>query len=59
MANRSGRATIAKETLEILERGEYVVDGKVVDIRTPLATSREKTILYTPGASDRREACWL
>lgn len=48
MANRAHRASIAAETIEILDRGTYTVDGRTVSIAEALAGCRSKTLLYTP-----------
>jgi uncharacterized protein (TIGR02452 family) len=49
MTNRSHRATIAKETLEILRRGFYVNnDGAKVDVHNSLHTAMESTVHYAP-----------
>ena len=48
--NRSGRAVTAKETLEIMERGEYQSpSGRVVRIADQLAAALKGTRLYRPG----------
>ena len=48
MANRSARAAVAKETIEICERGDYVVGERGVKIRSALTASRDQTVLYSP-----------
>jgi uncharacterized protein (TIGR02452 family) len=49
MASRSGRAAIARQTIEILERGSYALaGGEEVSIAAPLRAAREGTRHYTP-----------
>ena len=49
MMNRSSRASRAKETVEIMERGEYrSPSGRVVRIADDLASALEGTRLYRP-----------
>lgn len=50
--NRSKRASIAQETLAILESKVYEVDGSVVSIENELAECLDKTKLYTPDSFD-------
>ena len=53
MVNRSGRAAIAQQTLEILERGEYLdPDGTSVRIGEQLEAARRDTRLFTPDELD-------
>jgi uncharacterized protein (TIGR02452 family) len=50
MASRSTRARIARETVEILERGWYdTPDGRRVSLAEPLAHARGQSRLYAPG----------
>jgi uncharacterized protein (TIGR02452 family) len=50
MMNRSARANIAKETVDIAIRGEYVAgNGTRVSIAREVADAIEKTRLYRPG----------
>ncbi len=49
MANRQQRAQIANETIEILDRGSYVVDGMTVSLSDALDAMRSGTVLYTPA----------
>ena len=53
MANRQQRAGIAAETIDILDRGTYTVDGVTVSIADELAKSCRHTALYTPEELDR------
>ncbi len=49
MSNRSGRAQIARETLEILERGGYTSpSGNEIRVDDSLRFARENSVLYTP-----------
>jgi len=49
MMNRSKRSSAARETLEILERGEYrSPSGRVVRVADALASALEGTRLYRP-----------
>jgi uncharacterized protein (TIGR02452 family) len=49
MASRSIRARIARETVEILERGWYPApDGRRVAVADELTHARERSRLYTP-----------
>lgn len=49
MANRSQRAALAAETVEILERGEYIrADGVQVSFTPHLAQAKSQTRLYAP-----------
>lgn len=52
MANRTKRAQIANETIEILNVGSYVEGGKAVSLSAALADMRNETILYTPTDLD-------
>jgi uncharacterized protein (TIGR02452 family) len=50
MVSRNTRARIARETVEILERGWYVApDGRRVSVAELLAHARAGTRLYAPG----------
>jgi uncharacterized protein (TIGR02452 family) len=49
MANRQQRAQIASETIEILDRGSYVIDGVSVPLSAALDEMRNGTVLYTPA----------
>lgn len=50
MINQTRRKSLAKETLTILERGEYAgPSGIVVDIRDPLVAAVRGSRLYRPG----------
>jgi uncharacterized protein (TIGR02452 family) len=53
MATRQQRAAIAAETIEILDRGAYTVDGRPVSIADRLAESCRNTRLWTPAELDR------
>lgn len=66
--NRSGRASKARETLEILEKGEYrSPSGRVIRIAGGLDTALKGTRLYRPadfpdglaGCEDSSAAPWL
>jgi uncharacterized protein (TIGR02452 family) len=48
MAKRITRARIARETVEILERGWYAADGTQVSVSDLLARARAHSRLYTP-----------
>ena len=51
--NRKHRATIAQETLNVLEHGRYTnSQGESVSITTSLALAKEHTIHYTPDDFD-------
>ena len=51
--NRKQRATIAQETLNVLEHGRYTnSQGESVSITTSLALAKEHTIHYTPDDFD-------
>ncbi|MFN6160994.1 MAG: TIGR02452 family protein [Planctomycetota bacterium] len=52
MANRTQRAQIANETIKILDRQSYVVDGASVSLSDSLANMRSGTVLYTPADLD-------
>jgi uncharacterized protein (TIGR02452 family) len=62
MASRSTRARIARETVEILERGWYdAPDGRRVSLAEPLAHARGQSRLYAPsdfGEVFRRRDEW-
>ena len=47
MANRKQRAEIANETISLLERESYLLDGVVVSLSTALESMRRGTTLYT------------
>jgi uncharacterized protein (TIGR02452 family) len=49
MANRQQRAQIANETMEILSRGTYIVDGVNVSLSVALDEMRRGTVLYSPS----------
>ncbi len=49
MANRKQRTEIANETILLLERESYSVDGVVVSLSTALESMRRGTTLYTPS----------
>lgn len=49
MANRKQRAQIAKETIEVLERESYSLDGVDVSLSEMLGNMRDGTTLYTPS----------
>ncbi|MEZ4709356.1 MAG: TIGR02452 family protein [Caldilineaceae bacterium] len=49
MSTRAKRAAIAAETVEILERESYAVDGIQVTLTAALAAMRRDTVLYTPA----------
>lgn len=48
MANRQRRAKIAAETVEILDRREYFLDGQRISIAGALEICLRETKLYTP-----------
>lgn len=51
--NRNNRANIAKETLEIIDRGWYeVADGKRVEIASQVNACLKRTTLYRPRDFD-------
>jgi uncharacterized protein (TIGR02452 family) len=52
MANRKQRAQIANETIEILDRESYVVNGARVSLSDALEKMQTETILYTPADLD-------
>jgi uncharacterized protein (TIGR02452 family) len=52
MANRNQRASAAAETIAILFRGTYTVDGRDVSIAERLSESCRNTLLYTPETLD-------
>lgn len=52
MANRNQRAQIANETIEILDRESYVVDGVTVSLTGALDDMRKGTVLYKPTDLD-------
>lgn len=57
--NREQRVRIAKETVEILEKGFYANRaGQTIDLKNTLTASIEQSMLYTPGMVEslRREA---
>ena len=44
---------VAKETLEIVERGSYLApSGKTVDVRAPIDAAIRGTMLYRPAEID-------
>ena len=45
-------AGVAKETLQIVHDGAYVVDGRVVDIKASVAAALAGTVLYRPDPLD-------
>lgn len=49
MANRKQRAQIAEETIGILGRESYVLDGTEVSLSEMLGRMRDGTTLYTPS----------
>jgi len=53
MATRQQRAAIAAETIEILDRGTYAVDGHPVSIVDRLAESCRNTRIWTPAELER------
>jgi uncharacterized protein (TIGR02452 family) len=50
MLNRKQRAEIANETIELLERESYTLDGDVISLAASLKSMRDGTVLYTPKA---------
>lgn len=49
MSNRKARAQIARQTVDILENGEYSLpDGTTVSIANSMTKAREGTALYSP-----------
>jgi uncharacterized protein (TIGR02452 family) len=52
MDSRNYRAQKAKETLQIIERGYYTVNGKRIDIARFIQQSVDKTQLYSPDDWD-------
>lgn len=44
--NRSARAAVAHDTLAVLERGTYEIDGRSVDLRADLRACRDGTVRY-------------
>lgn len=52
MSNRKDRARIAEETLAILERGAYEVDGSSISIADALEHSCQHSVLYSPSSTD-------
>lgn len=42
------RKATAKETLKIMERGSYEINGKTVDISKMHAASIDNSLLFTP-----------
>jgi uncharacterized protein (TIGR02452 family) len=53
MATRQQRAAIAAETIEVLGRGTYAVDGHSVSIADRLAESCRNTRIWTPDELER------
>ena len=49
MANRKQRADIATETVTLLGRESYTLDGNVVPLSAMLESMRGGTMLYTPS----------
>jgi len=49
MANRKQRALIADETIEVLRRESYVIDGAEVSLSKMLRCMRDGTTFYTPS----------
>lgn len=52
MVNRKARKRIAEETLEILERGGYDLDGARIDIHDSLDAARTNSRVYSPEDLD-------
>lgn len=52
---RSKAAILGRETVEILERGSYIVDGVEVDLNEAIDRSMEETCSYPPGSRVLRE----
>lgn len=50
--NRNTRASKAKETLEIIDKGYYIVDNKKTDISVEIKNSLNQTKLYSPEYFD-------
>jgi uncharacterized protein (TIGR02452 family) len=51
MSKRRQRASLARDTLQILEQGHYTApSGRTVHIERPQAEAQERTRLYTPDA---------
>lgn len=54
MSNRKQRAEIAKETLDILERGNYQNrSGKIIDLTEAITAAKSRSIHYTPDSFER------
>lgn len=53
MASRNERARIAKESLEIIDRGEYAGRHGRVALSESIARARDGSILYSPGDLER------
>jgi len=51
--NRNSRSKIADETLEIIERGQYTVDGTDVSIEKELEHAVPQSTCYPPDELDR------
>ncbi|MEX1039880.1 MAG: TIGR02452 family protein [Pirellulaceae bacterium] len=49
MANRKRRAEIANETVELLQRESYTLDGTEISLSAMLKSMRDGTVLYTPN----------
>ena len=55
MSNRKQRAEIAKETLDILERGNYQNRaGKIIDLTDAITAAKSRSIHYTPDSLQMR-----
>jgi uncharacterized protein (TIGR02452 family) len=50
--NRSQRAKVAEETIEILERGDYEVAGHRISIRSEIDRCNQQTQLFSPADLD-------
>lgn len=44
---------IARQTLDIIDKGKYTVKGKTVDVKAQIAFSAENTFTLTPGQTDQ------
>jgi uncharacterized protein (TIGR02452 family) len=49
MTNRNRRAEIAQETIALLDRESYGLNGKTVSLSAMLQSMRDGTLLYTPS----------
>lgn len=54
LSNRNKRVESARETLQIIEQGYYIVNNKKIDISQNVKESTERTVLYIPEYFDKR-----